>query len=123
MIEDGDFDIPNAFLTDMEGESLVAFCGQQATSDYRRGTGPLSGENIIARKGNQSEKIVFCAHIDTKENTPGALDNASGVAIMLLLAELLTDTQGALGIEIGRVQWRGILQHTRTGGISAQIWG
>ena len=62
---------------------------------------PSKSENIVAHKGRRNKKkIVLCAHIDTKESTPGALDNASGVSILLLLAELLADYDGGLGVEI-----------------------
>ncbi len=40
------------------------------------------------------------SHIDTKENTPGALDNASGITVLLLLTEMLRDYSGPSGIEI-----------------------
>jgi len=100
MIEDGDFDIPNAFLSDVEGERLLAYCGQETRLVIRAERVPSKGENIIAYKRNPNQKIVLCAHIDTKENTPGALDNASGVAIMLLLGELLADYRGDLGVEL-----------------------
>jgi aminopeptidase YwaD len=43
---------------------------------------------------------VVCAHIDAKIDTPGALDNATGVVVLLLLAELLEQHSGDLGIEI-----------------------
>ena len=44
--------------------------------------------------------MVVCAHIDAKQGTPGALDNATGVVVLLLLAELLQDYSGKLGLEI-----------------------
>ncbi len=34
-------------------------------------------------------RLVLCAHFDTKINTPGATDNAGGVAALLALAETL----------------------------------
>jgi aminopeptidase YwaD len=43
---------------------------------------------------------VIFAHIDAKPGTPGALDNAAGVVTLLLLAELLADYVGPLGIEM-----------------------
>ena len=46
------------------------------------------------------EKIVITAHIDAYENTPGACDNASGTVVLLLLAEMLSDYRGKMGIEI-----------------------
>ena len=45
-------------------------------------------------------RIVVCAHIDAKPGTPGALDNATGVTILLLLAGLLADYDGRAGIEL-----------------------
>jgi aminopeptidase YwaD len=43
---------------------------------------------------------VLTAHIDAYEDSPGASDNASGIAVLLLAAELLSNYQGELGIEI-----------------------
>ena len=50
-------------------------------------------ENIIARKrGSASdEHIIIGAHFDTVPGSPGADDNASGVAAMLELARILAD--------------------------------
>lgn len=100
MIEDGDFDIPAAFMSAEEGQKLASHNGNQITLIMESVRLAAKGENIIARKGFMDKKVVVCAHIDTKENTPGALDNASGVSILLLLAELLKDYQGKLEIEL-----------------------
>lgn len=56
----------------------------------------FSGEtfdNIIARKkGTKSnDKIIVGAHFDSVPGSPGADDNASGVAVMLELARILAD--------------------------------
>jgi len=100
MIVDGDFDIPSAFMKDVEGETLVRHSGKKVSLKITAERVAAKGENIIARKGSQQKKIVVCAHIDTKEDTPGALDNASGVVILLLLAELLAEYDGEPGIEL-----------------------
>jgi aminopeptidase YwaD len=52
---------------------------------------PASARNIVARSSNKSgsSRVVLCAHFDTMINTPGASDNAAGVAVMLALAETL----------------------------------
>jgi Zn-dependent M28 family amino/carboxypeptidase len=53
---------------------------------------PETAFNIVGRKSNQThERIAITAHIDTKIDTPGAIDNGMGVTILLLLAELLKD--------------------------------
>ena len=46
------------------------------------------------------KKIIICAHLDAKEATPGASDDAAGIAVLLLLAEMLADYQGDIGVEI-----------------------
>jgi aminopeptidase YwaD len=62
---------------------------------------PSRGNNVIAHKRSAlGPRVVLCAHIDSKEDTPGALDNASGVVVLLLLADLLEDYSGDLGVEI-----------------------
>lgn len=101
LIEDGDFDIPSVYCTDAIGDDLASRTGQRfrLTSEAERI--PAIGRNVIARKNpDAQEKIVVCAHIDTKENTPGALDNAAGCVVLLLLAELLVHHRARIGIEL-----------------------
>jgi aminopeptidase YwaD len=101
LIEDGDFDIPSVYLTEEAGAALANLAGKRAALDIRAQRSPAQGCNVIARKGKGFQKRVVCfAHIDSKQGTPGALDNASGVTILLLLAELLRDYDGPIGIEL-----------------------
>ena len=101
LIEDGDFDIPSVYLTEEAGAELAKHVGEQVLLDIRARREPAKGRNVIARKGKKFHKRVVCfAHIDSKQGTPGALDNASGVTILLLLAELLRNYDGALGVEL-----------------------
>ncbi len=101
LIEDGDFDIPSVYMTEEEGDNLLSRVGQavQVKSLCRRI--PAKGYNVVARKGgNPNEKIVITAHIDSKKGTPGAIDNGTGVAVLLLLAELLSEYNGTRMLEI-----------------------
>lgn len=51
---------------------------------------PAVARNIVARTpGIPARRLVLCAHFDTKINTPGATDNATGVSALLSLAESL----------------------------------
>jgi aminopeptidase YwaD len=101
LIEDGDFDIPSVFMTEEEGDKLAERAGQEILLDIRAERSPARGCNVIARKGaDPNRRVVLFAHIDAKDGTPGALDNASGTVVLLLLAELLSDYAGNLGIEI-----------------------
>jgi len=101
LIEDGDFNIPSLYTTEEEGLRLAALAGQTVEVHSEAACIPAKGCIVIARsRGMEVSKIVFCAHIDSKLGTPGALDNASGVTVLLLLAELLKEYQGDPMIEI-----------------------
>ena len=91
MFEDGDFDLPSAFMTDDEGERLARHLGHVVRVESRRERIPSAGCNVLAAKGNPNRRVVVFAHIDSRIGTPGANDNASGVTALLLLAELLAD--------------------------------
>jgi aminopeptidase YwaD len=101
LIEDGDFDIPSVYMTEEEGKKLLPFTGKKVMlkSDSQRIKS--KGCNVIGRKGDiAADKIVVTAHMDAKIGTPGALDNATGVIVLLLLARLLGDYTGDLQIEL-----------------------
>jgi aminopeptidase YwaD len=101
LIEDGDFDIPSVYMTEDEGRRLARHAGQVVALESLAQRISSSGCNVVARKAiTAPRRIVLCAHIDSKLGTPGALDNAAGVVTLLLLAELLADYDGRLGVEI-----------------------
>ena len=101
LIEDGDFDIPSVYMTEDEGNRLAQQVGKTVSLVSRARRIPSKGCIVTARKAaDQGLRIVICAHIDTKPGTPGALDNAGGVVVLLLVAELLERYSGRLGVEI-----------------------
>ena len=101
MIEDGDFDIPSVYITEEDGEALAEHTHKLVSLDIRAERIPSHGCNVIARKdGTSGKRIVLYAHIDSKDGTPGALDNASGVTVLLLLADLLKEYQGNHTVEV-----------------------
>lgn len=101
LIEDGDFDIPSVYMTEEVGARLAAYVDREISLSVDANRVPSKGCNVIARKaGSGGRKIVLCAHIDTKAGTPGALDNATGIVVLLLLAELLEHYSGSLDLEI-----------------------
>ena len=101
LIEDGDFDIPSVYMTDREGDRLATYAGSLISLEIKAERIPASGCNVIARKGaDPKRRVVLFAHIDAKDNTPGAIDNAAGAVVLLLLAELLADYSGSLGLEM-----------------------
>lgn len=101
LIEDGNFNIPVVHMRDVAGDRLAAHAAGEATLEVEATRYPSRASNIVARKGSGvGPRVVLCAHIDTKEDTPGALDNAAGIVTLLLLAELLQDHGGQLHVEV-----------------------
>ncbi|MFA5317761.1 MAG: M28 family peptidase, partial [Dehalococcoidales bacterium] len=101
LIEDGDFDIPSVYCTDVTGEKILAKTGEVFRLVIEARRIPATACNVIAVKNQAApRKIVLSAHIDAYWSTPGAVDNAAGVTVLLLLAEMLNDFKGELGIEI-----------------------
>lgn len=101
LIEDGDFDIPSVYMTEEEGKRLLPNTGKSVFLKSHSRRIPAKAYNVIARKGKKvSERIVITAHIDAKKGTPGAIDNATGVTALLLVAEMLEDYEGERMLEI-----------------------
>ncbi len=101
LIADGDFDIPNAYCRASVGEEIAHREGKffQFKIDSQRL--PSWASNVIAQRNpGAAEKIVATAHLDAYEDSPGASDNASGVVVLLLLAEMLSELQGNKTVEI-----------------------
>jgi aminopeptidase YwaD len=102
MFEDGDFDIPTVYLTVEEGARLAAnvAADEPLHLQIRSRRLPVAAANVVARRGAARPPVVVLAHIDSKPTTPGALDNASGVVTLLLLADLLRDAPAAVAVEL-----------------------
>jgi len=101
LIEDGDFNIPSVYMTEEEGREMLLLHGKPAHLESVSRRIPGKGYNVTGRKGGAGrERIVVTAHIDAKKGTPGAIDNATGVVILLLLAGLLIDHTGTPAVEI-----------------------
>jgi Zn-dependent M28 family amino/carboxypeptidase len=72
--------------------ACLATLGHEVTEHHFPDNGRLF-RNVIATcrgHGRQDERVVVMAHYDTVAGTPGADDNASGVAVLLETAALLT---------------------------------
>lgn len=101
LFEDGDFDIPSVYMKDTQGEKLLAYAGQTVELISKAKRIPEKAFAVTGRNSNRTkERIVITAHIDTKIGTPGAIDNGTGVTVVLVLAELLKDYSGKYPIEL-----------------------
>ena len=91
LIEDFDLDIPSVTVTAPSGLKLLK--NPRATVRMKIVTrrSPSHTDNVIGKlPGELTERIVFCAHYDSKIDTPGAYDNAAGVGVLLTLAMRLS---------------------------------
>lgn len=100
LIEDGDFDIPSVFMTEEEGRILLGCAGKPVTLESPARRISEKAFNIKAVKGTGPKRIVITAHIDAKKGIPGAIDNATGVIILLLLARRLQQNEETCPIEL-----------------------
>jgi len=87
---DADFHMPSVTITPETARTLLANPHTPVDLEIRSATIPSTGFNVIARSDSQSApSVVICAHYDTWFDTPGAMDNATGVTALLGLAEVL----------------------------------
>ena len=101
LIDDASFKIPSAYLTEASMEKILAAKGKiRLRIDSK--TFPETGEQVVIRKkapGAALGKIAIFAHMDTAYGTPGALDNAAGVAVLLAALGRLKDYAGPYELE------------------------
>ena len=91
LIEDFDLDIPSVTISARSGLKLLTKPGATVQMKIETRRSPSHTANVVARlQGELSERIIFCAHYDSKVDTPGAYDNAAGVGVLLTLAEILS---------------------------------
>ena len=94
LIEDFDLDIPSVTVSAPSGLRLLKKPGANVQMKIRARRSPSHTSNVIGRlPGEFPGRIVFCAHYDSKVDTPGAYDNAAGVGVLLTLAEVLSQTR------------------------------
>ncbi len=86
--------IPGLFVTREEGEAILAGLsdGLQIQFSLSVLVESRSSRNVIATKASASGRIIYIsAHMDTVPTSPGANDNASGVAVALELARSIKE--------------------------------
>jgi aminopeptidase YwaD len=100
VIEDGDFTVPSVTVSADVGAVLMDAV-DPITVKVRSTSRPGHAANVIGRRVHPArDKIVLTAHFDTKPDTPGALDNAAGVATILTLAQRLSADNFERNLEV-----------------------
>lgn len=100
LIEDAEVEVPHAYLRDADGAALLAQVGDEAHLRLESRRVPATGRQLAARRGSGPGRAVVFAHVDSKQGSPGGIDNASGVAVLLALGELLREHAGAPAVEL-----------------------
>ena len=101
LFDDANFKIPSGYLDAAAMEKVVEGKGKMRLMLDSK-TFPETGEQVVARKkavGESKGKIAVFAHMDTAYGTPGALDNAAGVAVLLAVMERLKNYAGPYDLE------------------------
>lgn len=100
LMRDWEFPIPSATVPAEVGLTLLRRANRSLHLRIESHQSPGHFCNVVAHKaGAHPERVVLLAHLDTMHNTPGAIDNASGVAVLLALAEELVAQDLPLGLE------------------------
>jgi aminopeptidase YwaD len=89
---DWEFPIPSVTVDCETGRKLLQNAASPVHLSIRSTRSPSVTANIVGTLPGRhsSRRLVLCAHFDTGYGGPGALDNASGTAVLLGVAESLS---------------------------------
>lgn len=100
LMRDWQFPIPSVTVSPKVGLKLLQRCAESLHLRVAGRSTPSHFANVVAHKdGPGPERILLLAHLDTQAGTPGACDNASGVAVLLALAERFAAQELPVGLE------------------------
>ena len=103
LFEDGDLGHPSAYLHARDGDRLLPHAGEYVRLHIDSLQRRVPAEQVVVRKrgtASDGRRVVVSAHIDSRYGTPGALDNAAGVCVLLALADLLGEVTPAVDVEL-----------------------
>jgi aminopeptidase YwaD len=100
VLQDSELDIPSVTVHRDDIPLLVENSGVSARLKIVTEMKESTGSNLIGRRGASTKKILLCAHYDSFPGTPGAMDNAAGIAALLLLARHLKEVETKAAIEL-----------------------
>lgn len=100
LFEDGNFSIPSAYTNKLSADNNLMENQFISIRINSKVINEKSRQIVAIRKAknNAIGKIIVCAHMDSKYGTLGALDNASGVAVMLEVMKNLRACNGIYDI-------------------------
>lgn len=90
LFEDGNFEIPSAYIEESKLPLFLRHLNKTVEIEINSQRLPATSSQLIAtKKGKKEDLIVICAHMDSKDDTDGAIDNGSGTLVLLRMLELL----------------------------------
>ncbi|MDS0525159.1 M28 family metallopeptidase [Clostridium sp. SHJSY1] len=103
MFEDGNFLIPTAYASHNLLPEILELIKNKSDIqlEIKSKNKPSKSKQLVASKKVKKSlgKIIICAHMDSKYNTKGALDNATGVAVLMKLMESLKSIETKFDID------------------------
>ena len=91
LVRDPFLSVPCASVSMEVGRELLRSRGKSAHLRIEARRFDSKSYNVIGRlRGEEEGRIIVCAHYDSAAETPGALDNASGTAVVLEMCEVLS---------------------------------
>lgn len=97
IFEDEDFPLPSATISAETGRALLLNPQQSIELCINTQTEPSHATTLVGRtRDDHAQRLVVCAHYDTKIGTPGAHDNGASMAVVLALAEELSSASVGL---------------------------
>lgn len=101
VIEDCDFNIPSVTVSSIDGLKILNYPESTIQLTIPCQKSASVAENIIGRReAGFDKKVVICANFDTRYNSPGIFDNASGTSALLTIAEMLAYKDLSIGVEL-----------------------
>jgi aminopeptidase YwaD len=101
LFEDGNLGLPNAYAADPRGEIAGA---RAVRLELDSASVPATGRQLIFSRKSRAvaggPRVVLAAHVDTKYETPGALDNAAGLATAVAVMERLRDAELPFDLDV-----------------------
>ncbi len=100
LIEDGDFPLPCAVVGQDQEKFFLEQEGQPVHLKIEAHSSSSRGGNVIASRPGNGPVLALTAHLDTRPGTRGALDNGSGLALLLALGSCLGQRKGQIPLEL-----------------------
>jgi aminopeptidase YwaD len=100
LMRDWQFAVPSVTVAPEVGLKLLQRGGESLHLRIEGRSSPSHFANVVAQKSDSGpDRILLLAHLDTQAGTPGACDNASGVTVLLALAERFAARELPVGLE------------------------